>query len=69
MTTKTIAYRPWSAAYPVFYVAQVKGDGGVDWGYSTNAKDACHLSPYWVRRFKADCQAVGVEATILTVNL
>jgi len=40
------------------YVAQLPGDGGVDWGYTNDphsANDpAIRLSVYWQRRFRAD---------------
>ena len=61
----TIAHRPWSEKTPVFYVANLKGRVG-DWGYTTDAAQAIHLSPYWQRRFAADCRRVGVTATFIT---
>ncbi len=63
---KTIAHRPWSRNVPVFYVAQVP-EGGSDWGYVTKASEACGLSPYWQRRFAADCRRAGVEAVFIDV--
>jgi hypothetical protein len=61
----TIAGRPWSYNPPVFfYVAQVVGDGGVDWGYTRDKSKALPLNTYFLRRFQADCQRVG--ATPLT---
>ena len=56
-----IASRYWSKTFPLFYVANLKGRVG-DWGYTTNYKQAIVLSPYWQRRFAADCKAVGVTA-------
>jgi hypothetical protein len=56
-----LAYRYWSKACPVFYVESVKGKRG-DWGYTTDVNRAMLLSPYWQRRFNADCNAVGVSA-------
>jgi hypothetical protein len=65
---KTIGYRIWNPlTKTVFYVAQVKGDGGADWGYTTEPAKACHLSPYWVRRFNADCRYCGTVAQFLTI--
>jgi len=43
---------------PRLYVAQVPGDGGVDWGWTNdpNARydPAIKLNVYWQRRFEAD---------------
>lgn len=68
MTTKTIAHRPWpiNGRIGVFYVANLKRAVG-DWGYTTRADQAIHLSPYWQRRFAADCSAVGDTATFIEV--
>lgn len=60
-----IAYRYWSKAVPIFYVAQVPGEAGADWGYVTEAAKAKPLNPYWQRRFAADCRAVGVTAQFI----
>ena len=52
-----IAARNWiPSRSTVFYVANLPGKGGVDWGYSEYRKDAIPLSPYWQRRFVADCR-------------
>lgn len=56
-----IASRYWSKTCPVFYVANLKGKVG-DWGYTMQVDTAIKLSPYWQRRFAADCRRVGVEA-------
>ena len=61
-----IASRYWSKAVPLFYVANLKGRVG-DWGYTTDYKKAIVLSPYWQRRFTADCRAVGVTARFTPV--
>ena len=63
-----IAYRYWSKACPLFYVAQVKPRGRGDWGYTTHADKALSLSPYWQRRFAADCSAIGVQAQFLPLS-
>jgi len=49
-----------------FYVAQLPGDGGKDWGYTENRDHALKLSPYWQRRFNADCRRIGQVARIET---
>lgn len=59
-----IASRYWSKACPVFYVSEKIGKIG-DWGYTTDVKKALPLSPYWQRRFNADCDRVGVAAKFI----
>ena len=59
------AYRYWNESNPCFYVAQVKGDGGKDWGYTDKASKAIDLSPYWMKRFSSDCRFVGTEAKFI----
>lgn len=49
-----------------FYVAQLPGNGGKDWGYSERREDAIELSPYWQRRFLANCRFVGCRDYKLT---
>lgn len=56
-----IAWRMWGPKTR-HYVAQVKGEGGVDWGYTEKRSEAKPLSRYWQRRFASDCRAVGSEA-------
>lgn len=56
-----IASRYWSKNCPVFYVAQVKGTVG-DWGYTDDYRKALPLTPYWQRRFAADCRYCGTVA-------
>ena len=65
--TNAIASRPWSTG-TTFYVASKPGDDGVDWGYHTDPAKALPLSPYWQRRFAADCRRVGVTARFIAVN-
>ena len=67
-TVNAIAYRYWSKACPLFYVAQVKPRGRGDWGYTTRASEALPLSPYWQKRFAADCNAVGTMAHFIETN-
>jgi hypothetical protein len=60
-----IAARVWHPLRrETWYVSEVPGDGGVDWGYVTDRAKALPLSPYWQRRFRADMRrvaAVGVR--------
>jgi hypothetical protein len=56
-----IASRNWNNKQ-VFYVAQVPGDGGKDWGYTTDRAKALPLNRYFMRRFVADCGRVGAIA-------
>lgn len=58
------AYRFWSKKIPIFYVANLKRKVG-DWGYTTDAKKAIDLSPYWQKRFSADCRRAGVSAKFI----
>jgi hypothetical protein len=60
--TSKIAWRKWSKAVPIFYVSNLPGDGGKDWGYHTDPAKALPLSPYWQVRFAANCRACGSEA-------
>lgn len=72
-TEPRIAWRYWSAAKPVFYVSQLPGQGGKDWGYTDKPQGvgpdkldrAIPLSPYWQKRFAADCRRAGVEARFM----
>lgn len=45
----------------VVYVSKVKGDGGVDWEWTFDPKEAASVSFYWARRFMADRRACGVK--------
>lgn len=56
-----IAYRNWTAKV-TYYVSEVPGDGGKDWGYTTDSSKAISLNTYWRRRFAADCRRVGSVA-------
>jgi hypothetical protein len=53
----------------VLYVDSVPGDGGADWGYSSNSQNAKVLSPYWQRRFRADMERVGASARFGSVDI
>lgn len=63
-----LAWRYWSKTVPRFYVAQVPGDDGVDWGYTTDQKKALPLTKGWQARFRADCRRVGVAARFEDVS-
>jgi len=58
----TVASRRWNDL--TFYVVNVPGDGGVDWGYTTERSKALRLNTYYARRFVADCRRVGAVATV-----
>jgi hypothetical protein len=49
------------------YVAQRPGDGGKDWGYVTDHKQAAYFSPYWKRRFLSDMRAVGAACAAVEI--
>jgi hypothetical protein len=61
-TVRTIAYRQDFVKHENWYVAQVPGEGGVDWGYTTDIAKARGLNKYWQRRFAADARHVGHKA-------
>jgi hypothetical protein len=58
-----IGYTIWTKEpHKTFYVAQLPGDGGKDWGYTDKREQAIPLSVYWRRRFEADqarCNRIG----------
>lgn len=54
-----VAYCAMHTGAPLHYVRELPGDGGVDWGYVTEAAKAKPLSKYWARRFRADCLRCG----------
>ena len=56
------AYRTDLGLHACWYVAQLPGQGGKDWGYTMDVKQALDLSPYWVRRFRAYCNHLGQHA-------
>lgn len=47
----------------LWWVAQLPGQDGVDWGWTTNTKSEfdppIKLSVYWQRRFRKDCERAG----------
>ena len=72
---RTIGFRLWNNKDPksVVYVSHLpKGKG--DWGYTKridgneNVLDkAIHLTPYWQKRFRADCRKVDYSAQFMTI--
>jgi len=38
------------------YIARVKGDGGVDWEWTSDPKQAMDVTPYWQRIFASDAR-------------
>lgn len=67
---KTIACTEWKHNM-LYYVAQLKGDGKrnnpCDWGYTEDSNKAIHLSPYWQKRFRADCRFCGRSAVFIDI--
>ena len=60
-----VAWRQWDADTR-YYVAQLPGEDGVDWGYTTKSDTAIILNEYWQKRFAADCRRVGSEARFIS---
>jgi hypothetical protein len=64
------AWRFWSENKPVLYVSGLPRNGS-DWAYTDKPNGvicnglicdkAIELSPYWQRKFAADCRRVGAE--------
>ena len=63
---KTIGYK--SRFEKIFYVSDLPGHGGVDWGYGLHVSKATHLTPYWQRRFRKDTERVGEIARFLDIE-
>ena len=68
------AYRQWFLKpHVTFFVADIPHrkdtkaalKHGVDWGYTTDSKQAIDLSPYWQRRFASDCRKARSEAKFI----
>ncbi len=67
--SNAIAGRQWSIKpYIFYYVSELPGEGGVDWGYTTKSEQAIVLSPYWQRRFNHDMQAVNTSAKFISTS-
>lgn len=45
------------------YVAALPGDGGTDWGYSSDPTKAIYLNFYWQRRFAENCRLTNGAAS------
>ena len=65
MASKQIAYRFWSKNSPAWYVSEVKGNGGADWGYTTEIAKAAVLNINQWKSFAKDCREVGSVAFAL----
>jgi hypothetical protein len=66
-TRPALTWREWiHGSHITYWVSELKGDGHLrgraDWGYTTDPAKAIPLSPYWQKRFAADCRHVGYEA-------
>jgi len=59
---KQIAYRFNSAKSPAWYVSEVKGNGGKDWGYSTDVEKAVKLNTNQWKSFAKDMRECGTVA-------
>lgn len=78
-TEPRLAWRYWSKARPVFYVSQLPGREGADYGYTDRIQGtqrgsetldaAIPLSPYWQKRFRADCARARTIARFSSPNL
>lgn len=65
-----LAYRQWIRGnHTPYWVAQLPGDGGKDWGYTENSSNAIVLSNYWQRRFRRDCERVGYGDTVVFIPI
>lgn len=69
--SKCYAYRVDRASGKRWYVAQLPGDGGVDWGWTTKVKDTLDkpikLDLRWVLQFIEAMRAVGYDACVTDV--
>lgn len=45
-----------------WYAQNLPWDGGKDWGYTNDPKEALPLSTYWMRRFVANAKACSDRA-------
>ena len=50
-----------------WYVSELPGQGGVDWGYNKSADKAIKLTPYWQKRFRADMRRVGAQNRLIPI--
>lgn len=63
--SKQIAYRFFSKASAPWYVANLKGDGGVDWGYSNDVTKAIVLNHNQWQSFAKDMREANSAAFAL----
>ncbi len=52
LTVPAVALRYMSHVHECWYVRELPGQGGADYGYVTDASKAVPMSPYWQRRFR-----------------
>lgn len=63
-TMKYIVHIYWSKSCPIFWVSDLKGKKG-DWGYTTDSNKALPLTDSQLKRFNADCRAIGRTFTAI----
>lgn len=68
MAKHQIAYRFFSAKSAPWYVSEIKGNGGVDWGYTNNAAKAIILNYNQWQSFAKDMRECGAVAFALAQN-
>ena len=56
---KQIAYRFMKVDGPAWYVSEIKGNGGVDWGYTNDASKALPINTHVWRQFAKDVRECG----------
>ncbi len=66
--SKQIAYRFFSSKSAPVYVSEVKGDGGVDWGYTNEIKKAVILNHTQWQSFAKDMRECGSAAFALNAD-
>lgn len=64
-TTTQIAYRFFSANSAPAYVSELKGEGGVDWGYTSNIGKARKLNRNQWQSFAKDMRECNTAAFAL----
>lgn len=52
-------YSPRASAF--FYVSDLPGNGGADWGWTPDRKKALALTPHWQRRFAQHARDVQLR--------
>jgi len=62
-TQTVIGWRFWNGR--THFAQNLPGDGGKDWGYTYDSRQALPLTPYWARRFAADARRCGDTAHFL----